>query len=131
MSIHTYCALFPPNKYFTCFTAFHLCGNSFLQSLRAKTLVTGLVLGSAAAETQPQSLARNSSSAPGHCRPRPSATVTTIIMRKQNISLPSNSPPTPSPCQSLICFLSLSFCLPRISNKYNDPACSLVFFFFF
>ena len=61
MSIHTYRTLFPPNKYFTCFTTLHLCGNSFLQSLRAKALVTGLALGSAAAETWPQSLARNPS----------------------------------------------------------------------
>ena len=28
----TYGTLFPPNKYFTCFTSFCLCGNSFLQS---------------------------------------------------------------------------------------------------
>ena len=31
---------FPPNKYFTCLTIFHLCGNSFLQSSRARALVT-------------------------------------------------------------------------------------------
>ena len=39
------CILFPPNKHFTCFTTFHLCGNSFLQSRRARTLslATGLV----------------------------------------------------------------------------------------
>ena len=42
LSTHT---LFPPNKHFTCFTAFHLCGNSFLKIQRAKTLplATGLV----------------------------------------------------------------------------------------
>ena len=35
----------PPNKLFTCFTAFHLCGNSFLQSQRARalSLITGLL----------------------------------------------------------------------------------------
>ena len=32
--------LFPPNKHFTCFITFCLCGNSFLQSQRARTLVT-------------------------------------------------------------------------------------------
>ena len=38
---------FPPNKYFTGFTAFHLCGNSFLQSWRARalSLITGLMVG--------------------------------------------------------------------------------------
>ena len=30
----------PLSKYFTCFTTFHLCGNSFLQSQRARALVT-------------------------------------------------------------------------------------------
>ena len=39
VSIHTYYTLFL-NKYFTCFTTFHLCGNSFLQSQRARALVT-------------------------------------------------------------------------------------------
>ena len=29
-----------PSKYFTCFTTFHLCGKSFLQSQRARALVT-------------------------------------------------------------------------------------------
>ena len=39
--IHTYCPyFFPLNKYFTCFTTFHLCGNSFLQSWGARALVT-------------------------------------------------------------------------------------------
>ena len=32
------CTLFPLNKYFTCFTIFCLCGNSFLQSWRARAL---------------------------------------------------------------------------------------------
>lgn len=36
--IHTYGTLFLPNKYFTGFTTFSLCGNSFLQSLRARAL---------------------------------------------------------------------------------------------
>ena len=45
MSIHNYCTLFPPNKYFTCFTSFRLCGNSFLQTWRAKALVTDLTFG--------------------------------------------------------------------------------------
>ena len=37
--------LFPPSKYFTCFTTFCLYGNSFLQSQRARalSLTTGLV----------------------------------------------------------------------------------------
>ena len=39
-SIHSYCTRFPPNKYFTCFITFCLCGNSFLQSQRARALVT-------------------------------------------------------------------------------------------
>ena len=38
VSIHKYCTLFPPNKHFTCFTTFLLCGNSFLQSWRARAL---------------------------------------------------------------------------------------------
>ena len=38
---------FSPNKHFTCFTTFHLCGNSFLQSRRARalSLTPGLVAG--------------------------------------------------------------------------------------
>ena len=40
VSVHIYCALFPPNKYFACFTTFHFCGKSFLQSRRARALVT-------------------------------------------------------------------------------------------
>ena len=28
----THSILFPPNKYFTCLTIFHLCGNSFLKT---------------------------------------------------------------------------------------------------
>ena len=39
-SVHMYCTLFPPKKYFTCFTTFCLCGNSFLQTQRARALVT-------------------------------------------------------------------------------------------
>ena len=40
-----YCILSPLNKYFTSFTVFHLCGNSFPQSwmARALSLTTGLV----------------------------------------------------------------------------------------
>ena len=38
--IHTYCTLFPLNKYLTGFTTFRLHGKSFLQSLRARALVT-------------------------------------------------------------------------------------------
>ena len=38
VSIHAYCTLFPPSKHFACFTTFHLCGNSFLQSWRARAL---------------------------------------------------------------------------------------------
>ena len=46
VSFHTYFTPFPPtNTHFTCFTTFHLCGNSFLQIPRAKALsqTTGLV----------------------------------------------------------------------------------------
>ena len=45
VSLYTYCTLFPPNKHFTCFTTFCLCGSSFLQSQRARalSLATGLV----------------------------------------------------------------------------------------
>ena len=39
-SVHMYCTLFPPRKHFTCFTTFCLCGNSFLQTRRARALVT-------------------------------------------------------------------------------------------
>ena len=44
VSIHRYCILLPPDKHFPCFY-FHLCGNSFLQSKRARalSLATGLV----------------------------------------------------------------------------------------
>ena len=38
LSIHTYC-IFSLNKCSTCFTTFHLCGNSFLQCWRAQALV--------------------------------------------------------------------------------------------
>ena len=38
--IHKYCTIFPLNKYLTGFTTFCLHGKSFLQSLRARTLVT-------------------------------------------------------------------------------------------
>ena len=41
VSIHTYCTLFPLNKYLTCVTTFCLGGNYFLQSQRARALVTG------------------------------------------------------------------------------------------
>jgi len=45
VSIHTYCTLFPLNKYFTSFTTFPHGGNSFLQNQRARglSLTTGLV----------------------------------------------------------------------------------------
>ena len=41
----THWTLYPPNKHLTCFTTFHLCGNSFLQNqeARALSLTTGLV----------------------------------------------------------------------------------------
>ena len=37
---------FPPNKHFTCFISFHLCGNSLLQNWRVKalSLTTGLIV---------------------------------------------------------------------------------------
>ena len=40
------CTIFPPNKHFTCFTIFRLCGNSFLQRWRARalSLASGLVV---------------------------------------------------------------------------------------
>ena len=61
MSIHTY-ELFPPSKYFTCFTTFCLYGNSFLQSQRARalSLTTGLVgrISCLHCCNPPQSLAR-------------------------------------------------------------------------
>ena len=40
VSIHKHYTLLPPNKYFTCLTTFHLCGNSFLQSQRIRAFVT-------------------------------------------------------------------------------------------
>ena len=40
VSLYMYCSHFPPNKYFTCFTAFRLYGNSFLQSWSTKDLGT-------------------------------------------------------------------------------------------
>ena len=43
VSTHTYRTLFPPNKHFTCFTTFCLCGNSFLQSWRARPCHWSLV----------------------------------------------------------------------------------------
>ena len=38
VSVHMYGTLSPPNKCFTCFATSHLCGNSFLQSERARVL---------------------------------------------------------------------------------------------
>ena len=46
MCLSTYTILFfSLNEYFTCFTTFHLCGNSFWQSQRTRplSLITGLV----------------------------------------------------------------------------------------
>ena len=40
VSVHMYFALFPSNKYFACFTTFHLCGNSFPAKLNGQGLVT-------------------------------------------------------------------------------------------
>ena len=40
VSIHKYCTIFPPKKHFTWFTTFCLCGHSFLQTRRARALVT-------------------------------------------------------------------------------------------
>ena len=37
---HVLYSFFPPNKYFTCFTTFHLCRNSFYAKLKAQGLVT-------------------------------------------------------------------------------------------
>lgn len=37
--VHVYCAIFL-NKCCTCFTIFHVCGGSFLQSRRSRALVT-------------------------------------------------------------------------------------------
>ena len=71
VSIHTY--FFPPNKHFTCFIAFCRCGNSFLQSQRARalSLATGLVARTLTTVAQPQSLARKQNPASSHCRLRP------------------------------------------------------------
>ena len=69
----THCTLFIPNKDPTCFTTFSLCGNSFLQSQRARalSLTADLVAGFGAliTPTQPQSLARNWTLTSNHCRP--------------------------------------------------------------
>ena len=43
VSMHTYCTLFPLNKYVTCFTTFPLGENSLVQSQRGLSLTTGLV----------------------------------------------------------------------------------------
>ena len=40
VSIHTYHIFFPPNKHLTCFTTFHLCGNSFYANPQSQGLVT-------------------------------------------------------------------------------------------
>ena len=40
VSIHTYCTLFPPDKYFTCFTTFCLSGSYFSAKLKGQGLVT-------------------------------------------------------------------------------------------
>ena len=73
VSVHTYC--FPPNKHFTCFTTACLCGNSFLQTWRAKawSLTTGLVprIWCSHCHDRPQSLAGNQRPALRSCRLRP------------------------------------------------------------
>ena len=75
VSLHTYLYFFPPNKHFTYFTTFRLCGNSFLQSQRARalSLTTGLVarIRCLTSVTRPQSLTGNQNLASSHCRPRP------------------------------------------------------------
>ena len=65
----------PLNKYFTYFSTFHLCGNFFLQSWRARARVTDYRSGSsdlvlALLWASPVS-AGNPSPAPRHCRWRP------------------------------------------------------------
>ena len=40
VSTHPYCTLSPPNDYFSCFTTFHFCGNSFPQSRRTRAHVS-------------------------------------------------------------------------------------------
>lgn len=71
-SIYTYCSLSPPNKHFTCFLTFCLCGNFFLQSQRARalSLTTYPVARIWCSHhcTWPQFLARNQSPASSHCR---------------------------------------------------------------
>ena len=66
---------FPPNKHFTCFTTACLCGNSFLQTWRAKawSLTTGLVprIWCSHCHDRPQSLAGNQRPALRSCRLRP------------------------------------------------------------
>ena len=72
VSVYTYCTFFPLKKYFTCFTTFCLYGNSFLQSQRARVLVTdhwsNCGSGAFTAVTRPQPLAGNPSSASSRCR---------------------------------------------------------------
>ena len=71
VSIHKYCSLFPLNKFFTHFTTFHLCGNSSLQSQRARASITDHWSSGFTANTQPQPLAGNPGPAPSHCKLRP------------------------------------------------------------
>ena len=74
VSIHKYCTLFPPNKYFICFTTSFVeipfCKASGPEPL---SLTTDLMarLGAFIAVTQPRSLAGNPGPASSHCRLRP------------------------------------------------------------
>ena len=67
--------IFPPNKHFTCFTTFRLCGNSFLQSRRARALspAAGLVAGNQRSHChRPTSVSgREPKPCFKPCRPRP------------------------------------------------------------
>ena len=88
--IHTYCTIFPVNKYFTCFTSF------FVGILFSKAegpgpchwpLVYCLGFGALSAATWPQSLAGNPSPTPSHCRPRPSKINYTILLQSAPVCL--------------------------------------------
>ena len=79
LPIHMYFFFSPLNKYFTTFATSHLCGNSFLESYRARALVTDHWATGLVARIwcfnhchPAQSLTGNPNPTPSYCRPRPS-----------------------------------------------------------
>ena len=88
--IHTYCTLFPVNKYFTGFTTFFV-GILFFKAEGPGPchwpLVYWLGFGALSAATWPQSLAGNPSPTPSHCRPRPSEINYTILLQSAPVCL--------------------------------------------